>query len=59
MQWNKSQTGFAHETATHLRIDRGANRNRQATARGETRKTGTQAGSQGTQAKTGAIETET
>ena len=57
MQWNKSQTGFAHETATHLRIDRGANRNRQATARGETRKTGTQAGTQDPQGK--AIETET
>jgi hypothetical protein len=56
MQWNKSQTGFAHETSTHLRIDRGANRDRQITKR-ETGKEITQAGAEGTQAPTGAIKT--
>jgi len=44
-----------HETATHLRIDRGANRDRQVAKR-ETGEENTQAGTQDPQA-TGAIET--
>ncbi len=47
-----------HETATHLRANRGANSDRQATARGETGKESTQAGTQDPQAKTGANETQ-
>ena len=46
-----------HESKAHKRINRRATSDRQTASRGETRKTGTQAGSQDTQA-TGAIETQ-